>query len=131
MSNYTPEAYAESARKYGITPGPWQAETDSLPFVCSEQQIESTFGTICDFYCRNGENYQNIYRFPGGPGNAVAVAQLPNLLIERDALKVENERLRAALDLVQIYGMRIGGMSPDDSLREVVITARAALKGGA
>ncbi len=124
MSNYTPEQYAESARKYGITQGPYsfgRAKNGRLYVFGADDR------PVCGgFSARAGRSSQAETE-----SNGNALASLPNLLIERDALKVENERLRAALDLVQIYGMRIGGMSPDDSLREVVITARAALKGGA
>lgn len=96
-SKYTPKQYAESAAKYGITPGPWvgryggknvKVEYDAKacvhgPFVGGYTQVVS----LC---------YQDE--------DAHTISQLPDLLIERDALKAENERLsntRAALKVAE------------------------------
>lgn len=142
-SKYTPKQYAESAAKYGITPGPWvgryggknvKVEYDAKacvhgPFVGGYTQVVS----LC---------YQDE--------DAHTISQLPDLLIERDALKAENERLRKALealvwpnvpsadDMAVLVAMCAGNddrrrsaMELVDRLRIAQAEARAALTGGA
>lgn len=97
MSKFTPEAYAESARKYGITQGPWWWRPGSGADVGS---IAGRGGIqICDF--GNGERYYPTEGISPEGEDLECILSVPNLLIERDALKAENERLRGALAAIR------------------------------
>lgn len=133
MSNYTEQQYAESARKYGITPGPWHF--NGSRYVRSGIHPNTT--TVCQF----GDVGSTIESDDENEANGNATASVPNLLIERDALKAENERLRKAMEAVadsinascgnvddaRWDGLLIDIVLSDDEARDVV----AALKGGA
>lgn len=128
MSNYTEQQYAESASKYGITPGPWWWRPGSGADVGS---IAGRGGIqICDF--GNGERYYPTEGISPEGEDLECILSVPNLLIERDALKAENERLRKALgDLSEACTRlpatdgRVIGLVP------LIDRAIAALKGGA
>lgn len=122
MSNYTEQQYAESAAKYGITPGPWWWRPGSGADVGS---IAGRGGIqICDF--GNGETYYPTEGISPEGEDLECILSIPNLLIERDALKAENERLRKALDEI----VRMDAGSTAVILDDAIDIARAALTGG-
>lgn len=136
MNNYTEQQYAESARKHGITPGPWVWSLSDLYDVGT---IEAKQGAmVCDF-----GNDRDYYPTEGrAPKNAdrEQILAVPNLLIERDALKAENERLTTAAQNAcdALYQWRAAEQTNDsvelENARKSRDAAydelRAALKGG-
>jgi len=62
------------------TEGIWTIER--LPtghiYISSDMQHESTFGTICDFYCLNGPTLGDRYTFPNAADNARMVVAARN-----------------------------------------------------
>lgn len=127
MSKFTPEAYAESASKYGITPGPWWWRPGGGADVGS---IAGRGGIqICDF--GNGERYYPTEGISPEGEDLECILSVPNLLIERDALKAENERLRKALHRIAYEPLFEAEASDRKLLDGVTEIARAALTGGA
>ncbi len=124
MIKYTPEQYAESARKYRITPGPWHF--NGSRYVRSGIHPNTT--TVCQF----GDVGSTIESDDENEANGNATASVPNLLIERDALKAENERLRKALEwIVTDAAYKAPEQLADrDVTQRWVDVAEAALKGG-
>jgi hypothetical protein len=74
------EAGGSSGDGHRHTPGPWEIETlhDGRTFIRSEHQRESTFGTICDLYCRN-DMPGGFYQFPNAEANARLIAAAPQM----------------------------------------------------
>lgn len=91
---YTAEQHAASARKYGITPGEWESDGEPGEGVVS---IKSGDTVIAEVF-QQGENDPIENGFSDETiCNAKQIELLPRTLIERDALREDNERLRKAL----------------------------------
>lgn len=97
MSKYTPEQYTESARKHGITPGPYYAHKNSTTGLDTLRpegfQITTSPDPKRAMYVLETVPYGS----DSEEAQAIAHARLPDLLIALDEKDAEIERLRNAL----------------------------------
>ncbi|MBX3380931.1 MAG: hypothetical protein KF805_12635 [Phycisphaeraceae bacterium] len=124
---YTPEQYAESAKKYGIPPGPYE---DDAPVhrngvlagigrvVKTSDEFYDGLLEIAWFECMSASCSKppdDIDELFESQQQAVIslVKQLPDLLIERDLLAASNARLREAC--VQARGALLLDHMVDDT----------------
>ncbi|MBS0188912.1 MAG: hypothetical protein JSS51_12665 [Planctomycetes bacterium] len=89
---YTTEQYAESARKHGITPGPWcWSDARTMRHLGAPNSDRGGLGVSAP-NCNN-----KAYKIDAeDASNHDAIQSVPDLLIERDALAEESARLRIA-----------------------------------
>jgi hypothetical protein len=115
---YTPEQYAKAAQKYGIWEGPYHVQ--SFPGDMKTLVRIAGGGTIA----RTCQTYHGDLHPDTAERLAEIAASIPDLLIERDELKAENERLRKALKQIADGPVVRTSAGPIDN-------ARTALQGGA
>lgn len=139
MSKYTPAQYAESARKHGITPGPWRSEgNDNHPFYCNPMNNDSPYGTVfgarvmvadggivclTQFCCEDEYEAED-------EANRSCIASLPDLLIALDEKDAEIERLTKALNSIAYGPFGRAEAADREVLDAMTEFARAALQGG-
>lgn len=95
---FTPEQYAELAKKYGITPGPWRKCGGATPAYTSIHS-ESGYVVYGMADCFQHTEAGRPIKAPTSDtqrSNAKAIADLPTTLLHRDQLLAENERLKDA-----------------------------------
>lgn len=87
MPNSDPNPTPDAAASGTHTPGPWTVENVAGRFyVASEHQHTSTFGTICDLYCRN-DSPTGFFAFPNAEANAKLIASAPDMASRIAALE--------------------------------------------
>lgn len=83
MNNYTEQQYVDIADRFGIAEGPFsENHAGDILDVHGRVVLHSATATLDEAHQKRCNH------------TAVQARNLPNLLIERDALKAENERLR-------------------------------------
>lgn len=108
----------------GITPGTWDAEVNRKIDV---HWVSSYLGDICDLYIKVSDG--SVFRRINAENNAKAIAALPQLLAQLQALMEENKRLRSMLVKTALQAeyliseFNIGGIDGRGDTEDVVFKA--------